>query len=353
MTEGVNTSLINSEEVTCGEVSDPVVMNKHPLVSVKMCTYNHEPYIAQAIEGVLMQETDFPIELVIGEDCSTDRTREIVLGYQRKHPDVIRVVLWDKNVGGWRNSRELDGLLRGKYVALNEGDDYWTHPRKLQMQVDVMEANPEVGLVHGGVDQYDVVRKRRYVWEPKPSGYDDGDILHKYMYGKYHIFTPTVCIRRDLHTAVRRDNPDTFHDRFLMGDLQLWWELSRVTRFRLINEPLATYNILPESASRFRDIRKLIRFRRSAIELRMHFIRKYNLGSALEIYSRRRFATHSLEDAYVAGDRGLADSAWGELKRTHASIGLRQFVLFCGARCVFARLAIGIVRSMKRLLCRT
>jgi glycosyltransferase involved in cell wall biosynthesis len=73
------------------EISDPAVLAKAPLVSVWMTTYNHEPYIARAIEGVLMQETTFPIELVIGEDCSTDRTREIVMEYQKRRPDIIQI----------------------------------------------------------------------------------------------------------------------------------------------------------------------------------------------------------------------------------------------------------------------
>ncbi len=225
----------NLVEVTYQEISDPAVMAKQPVVSVKMFTYNHEPYIAKAIEGVLMQETNFPIELVIGEDCSTDRTREIVLEYQRKHPDIIRVLLWDKNVGPRKNALKLNELLRGKYVAFCEGDDYWTHPKKLQMQVDIMEANPDIGLVHSGVDVYNVVRKKRYRWKPKPSDYDEGDIFTKYLKGEYHIYTPTACIRMDLFHSVRKNNPDMYDERFLMGDTQLWLELSRITRFKLIN----------------------------------------------------------------------------------------------------------------------
>jgi glycosyltransferase involved in cell wall biosynthesis len=160
------------------EISDPAVMNKHPLVSVQMVTFNHESYIAQAIEGVLMQETDFPIELVIGEDRSTDRTREIVLEYQRKHPDVIRVVLWDKNVGAQRNSRKLYGLLRGKYFAFNEGDDYWTCPHKLQKQVDALERNPDWSICGSrNVAFFEGGGQPSYVWPrftPKPvSTLDD------------------------------------------------------------------------------------------------------------------------------------------------------------------------------------
>jgi len=91
-----------------------------------MITYNHERYIIQAIQGVLMQKTDFPIELIIGEDCSTDRTREIVFDYQKKYSDRIRVITADNNVGMMNNSSRTMAACRGKYIALCEGDDYWT-----------------------------------------------------------------------------------------------------------------------------------------------------------------------------------------------------------------------------------
>lgn len=111
-----------------------------------MITYNHEPYIAQAIEGVLMQKTDFPIELVIGEDCSTDGTRKIVLEYQRQHPEVSRVITSQHNVGMMLNSFRTQMACRGDYVAFCEGDDYWTDPHKLQKQVDFLERNPEFAI---------------------------------------------------------------------------------------------------------------------------------------------------------------------------------------------------------------
>jgi len=108
-----------------------------------MITYNHETYIREAIDSVLMQQVNFPYEIVIGEDHSTDATRTIVRDYQRRHPDKIRLRLSRENL----YSRKLDPgtathcACRGKYIALLEGDDYWTDPLKLQKQVDFMEAH--------------------------------------------------------------------------------------------------------------------------------------------------------------------------------------------------------------------
>ena len=117
--------------------------NDEILVSVCMITYNHEEFICEAIEGVLMQKTNFPIELIIGEDCSTDNTRKIVLEYAEKHPDIICPLLPESNLGMMKNFIQTMEAARGKYIALCEGDDYWTDPYKLQKQVDFLEANEE------------------------------------------------------------------------------------------------------------------------------------------------------------------------------------------------------------------
>jgi glycosyltransferase involved in cell wall biosynthesis len=117
-----------------------------PVVSVRVVTYNHEKYIAQCIEGILMQKTDFPIEIIIGEDCSTDQTREIVLEYQKKYPDRIMVILSPTNLGMTQNILQVSQACRGKLIAICEGDDYWIDPLKLQKQVDFMEAHPDCTL---------------------------------------------------------------------------------------------------------------------------------------------------------------------------------------------------------------
>jgi len=117
---------------------------QQPLVSVHMITYNHEKYIAQAIEGVLMQKTNFLFELVIGEDCSTDSTRVICKEYADRYPNIIKLLPdAGKNLGMMENAIRTTMACTGKYIALCEGDDYWTDPYKLQKQVDFLEANPD------------------------------------------------------------------------------------------------------------------------------------------------------------------------------------------------------------------
>jgi glycosyltransferase involved in cell wall biosynthesis len=108
-----------------------------------MITYNHAKFISQAIESVLFQETTFPVELVIGEDRSTDGTREIVEDYSRKYPNVIRALLHVKNLGALNNNVTTLSQCQGTYVAMLEGDDYWTKVDKLQKQVEFLDVNSE------------------------------------------------------------------------------------------------------------------------------------------------------------------------------------------------------------------
>jgi glycosyltransferase involved in cell wall biosynthesis len=118
-------------------------MKTKPVVSICVLTYNHEAYIHEAIEGVLLQKVDFEIELVIGDDCSTDRTRAIVGEYVERHPTLIRLLTSKRNCGLIANLTRTLEACRGKYLAFCEGDDYWTDPNKLQMQIDFLEMNPE------------------------------------------------------------------------------------------------------------------------------------------------------------------------------------------------------------------
>jgi len=112
-------------------------------VSVLLTTYNHEKWIAQAVDSVLMQKTNFDYEIVIMEDCSTDSTRDIVLDFQRKYPDKIRLILSEKNKNDSSNFITAWQTSPSQYVAILDGDDYWTSSHKLQRQVDFLDTHPE------------------------------------------------------------------------------------------------------------------------------------------------------------------------------------------------------------------
>lgn len=134
-------------------------MNKHkythPLVSVVCLTYNQEDTIADALEGMLMQETSFPFEIIVHDDASTDRTSDIVKEYAKKYPDIIRPILQSVNQYHLCNiaKTHVNPLVRGKYVAICEGDDYWTDSRKLARQIRIMRRHPEISMCFHAVSQ--------------------------------------------------------------------------------------------------------------------------------------------------------------------------------------------------------
>jgi glycosyltransferase involved in cell wall biosynthesis len=117
-------------------------MPEHPKLSVAIITFNHAEFIAKALDSVLMQLTSFDYEIIVGDDCSTDGTREIIQTYQQRWPAKITTVFREKNVGMMRNFKETVEQCTGNYIALLEGDDYWTDLNKLQLQAEYLDGHP-------------------------------------------------------------------------------------------------------------------------------------------------------------------------------------------------------------------
>ncbi len=125
-----------------------------PKVSVCVITYNQERYIAQCLQSLVDQQTDFVFEIIVGDDFSTDGTREIVLGFERAYPHIIRTHFQPTNTGGSRNNLEVHALARGRYVAHIDGDDY-ALPGKLQAQADSLDADDMCNATWHPVDFFD------------------------------------------------------------------------------------------------------------------------------------------------------------------------------------------------------
>uniref|UniRef100_A0A832DJV2 Glycosyltransferase n=1 Tax=Ignavibacterium album TaxID=591197 RepID=A0A832DJV2_9BACT len=245
------------------------------IVSICMITYNHEKYIAKAIDSVIMQKTKFDYEIVIGEDCSTDKTREIVLEYKAKYPDKIKLLLQEKNVGMMQNFIDTLKACSGKYIALLEGDDYWIDPYKLQKQVDFLEANEEYGLVHSDCDFYYQEKK---IWLYKANKnlvnhlkeYTRQELFNYIIDADYKIRTATVLFRKSLLSHSERD-----YVVFEMGDTPLWLIFSQLTKFKYFNEVSAVYRIIPNSVSRSRNKIIRLKFQLSMAEMRIHYSKRF------------------------------------------------------------------------------
>jgi glycosyltransferase involved in cell wall biosynthesis len=300
-----------------------------------MITYNHAPYIAQAIEGVLQQKANFHFELVIGEDCSTDGTREIVFEYQKKYPHIMRVITSDKNVGASKNGHRTRKACRGKYIAYCEGDDYWHHPYKLQKQVDYMETHPECGLVYSSYDIYYVKSKKRiknYIkyrkWE-MPKKPDVFDIIEAKGGMKFGILTCTIMARRTLCEQIIESDPYLHQSgQFLRGDTQLWAEIANVSHVHYIPESLATYNQTEESATRSKDITKVVRLQILDAELALYLCNKYNLPSSIRNDKEAIRYNGLLRLAFHTRSAELAD----EVRIMKKTFTCNEWLLYYGAK---------------------
>ncbi len=292
-----------------------------------MITYNHEPYIAQAIKGVLSQETDFPMELIIGEDCSTDRTREIVLEFQRRYPEMIRVLFSEKNVGMHKNFRRTALAARGKYIAFCEGDDWWHRKDKLKTQVPALLADSSlVGVAaefqHISPEGQVIAFKKQSnpAQEPIRVEYEDLVTFHVILY------PCTMVARTD---AVRRAMlGDTLcgNDSQLLGDLPLWLELSQLGPMMCLSETLATYRHTPNSASRQSDPLYAWRFGMSTLDIVYRALKRYPLpGDASKTSSlKARAAWRILVMSAWVGDAATARDQWRRLRALGGKVRWRE-----------------------------
>lgn len=333
MTERNQYHTFKTDKIPYQEISDPAVLSKNPLVSVKMITYNHEPYIAQAIKGVLQQKTDFPFELVIGEDCSTDRTREIVFDYQKRYPHIVRVITSTKNVGTKGNSSRTNKACRGKYIAFCEGDDYWHHPDKLQKQVYYMESHPECGMVSADCDIfYNNLNKFK-----RSFNYNNGfqsirnlDI-EQVLWGDwiFAVWTCTVMVRSNLYNQVIESDLYLHQNQKLpLGDLQAWAELSMISEVTYIPETLAVYRVLGESASRSKDPKKNLHFAKSIFEIKSYLCEKYNLSENRRKMALSSWCDSSLRFAFLERNTDLAL----EVRKKKQTFTWKEWLRYFGAK---------------------
>lgn len=208
-----------------------------PLVSVMMVTYNQEAYVRTALDSILAQEVNFEYEIVIGEDYSTDRTREIITEYQQRHGSKIRPLFHEKNLGVSRNWEFAMQQCRGTYIALLEGDDYWTNPHKLQKQADFLAAHADFSMcfhnarvVYEGGENPPASHLMTQAQQPE---FTLDDITKN-----WHIATASVMYRRVLMPEL----PVWVHESVVV-DLPLLATLASRGRVGFLNEEMSVYRV--------------------------------------------------------------------------------------------------------------
>src|SRR5919199_5418784 len=241
------------------DTNRPLLSDGQLKVSVLLKTYNHEKWIAQAVESTLVQKTNFAYEVVIMEDCSTDSTRDIVTDLQRRYPDKIRLVLSEKNKGDHTNFIAAWQSSPSQYIAVLDGDDYWTSPHKLQRQVDFLDTHPECAMCFHNV----VILYEEGSQEPWHR---------KYFPARKKIVAPEALLTEknfipSCSPMVRRglisEFPDWFYDE-KFADLALYILVTQHGEIGYIDELMGAYRVhsggVWSGLSKTQQTEELIRF---------------------------------------------------------------------------------------------
>lgn len=251
-----------------------------PLVAVRTIAYNHEPYIRECLDGLVMQKTDFPFIAIVHDDVSTDKTAEIIREYAEKYPDIIFPIFekenqYSKRDGSLRKIMKLACETSGaKYYAVCEGDDYWTDPYKLQKQFNFMESNPEYGLCYT-YTRYFYQDKEEFDIIPFGRSYDEKNTVKDLIKSPYQIPTATIFYRSDIYKEIEENHLQL--NNWLMGDFPLSLGFASVSKIHLIPIETAVYRVLSNSASHFTSLEKELSFRKSVFEVKRYFAKINNL----------------------------------------------------------------------------
>jgi len=241
------------------------------LVSIICDTFNHEMYIRQCLDGFITQKTDFLFEVLIHDDASTDGTADIIREYKTEYPDIIKPIYqtenqYSKKIKIWEAYQFP--RAKGKYIALCEGDDYWTDPYKLQKQVDFMEKNPDYGMVF--TNTYHYIEKKKKLIIPKPTtNYNILDIFNA-----NPIRLLTVLFEKhsllECSQYLINNNTETF-------DYPIFLWFSNFSKIHCLTDITGVYRIIPNSMTHSKDIDKRISFQQKRYKTQYFAVSNYDI----------------------------------------------------------------------------
>ena len=221
-------------------------------VSVCMICYNQAEYISTAIEGVLGQTSDYDIELIISDDCSTDNSKSVIESYREKYPTIVRVLTRDTNIGMMPNFIETLSSCKGDYVAICEGDDYWIDSLKIQKQVDFLEANKDYSICFSRV--YELSNGVREISSINPWNEEKTFDIYDIAKGNF-IHTPSVLFRNGLI------NPfPVWFAKSSVGDYVVHMLNARKGLIKYLPEPMAVYRRFVGTWSSISPIPQILKF---------------------------------------------------------------------------------------------
>lgn len=246
-------------------------MNSSIKVTSFIVCYNQENTILQTLESVCGQIVNFDYEVIIGDDCSTDKTREICEEFIAQNQDKnIKIFPKQKNIGMIENYKRLIAAAQGEYIAGCAGDDYWCDDYKIQKQFDFLEKNPDYGMVH---TNYKILRVASGSIQEHKGEYPSGDILENLFHGNF-IIPVTAVYKRSL--IIDLINEGILNRGFLMEDYPLWFYIAERQKIKHLEDITAVYRKNVESLSYSQNPEKTIAFRLSIIDIQVFFAERNN-----------------------------------------------------------------------------
>lgn len=221
-------------------------MKSNILISVIVPSYNRSNTVGNTIDSIIAQQVDADIEIVVGDDCSTDNAREVLLQYKEKYPDIIRLFFWEKNLGLGANWASCVKECRGKYICNCDNDDYWHNTNKLQLQLDYMESHPNSNVLITNHRKHN--RDTGIITEE--VAYINRDIpLQNAMWGGSAFCNATIMYRADFMKA-HLDLDEFINRRLSLQDWPAWVILAAYTDFDILPVSTATFGIETVSITR-------------------------------------------------------------------------------------------------------
>lgn len=216
------------------------------LISVVIPSYNRADTVGQTIDSIIAQQVDADIEIVIGDDCSTDNAREVLLKYKEQYPDIINLIFHEHNVGLGANWAICIKACKGKYICNCDNDDYWHNPNKLQLQLDYMESHPNSNICITNHRTHN--RTTGEIKECEAKINRDID-LQQAMWGGSNFCNATIIYRADFLKS-HLDLDEFIRRQFSLQDWPAWVILSAYTDFDVLPESTATFGIETVSITR-------------------------------------------------------------------------------------------------------
>lgn len=246
------------------------------MISVILCTYNQEKYIAEAIESALMQQCDESFEILIGDDCSQDGTRDVIKSYYEKYPEMIRLVYPKHNLGATGNTLNLVRVSKGEYLAFLDGDDAWLSADILQKQVDIFRKEDNIGMVVAAAK----------IWNEQKQQYIGilGDVncesLAKMIRYDSDVAAPTIAVRKELFEKCVNDSKWYIKEDYFFDTIWAYW-FAFYSQIHYIPEELAKYRVLRNSACHSDDPNKLREYAKRYYAIKTRFILEHNLDVSI------------------------------------------------------------------------